>query len=99
MQHKKVDSKNTELVGLLAGLAIPIIAIIFYYLFENPTSFVLFLKQIFMGSTYTRIFGLCIVPNFVVFFIFRFQKRPKAAEGVSISTLLYLMFIVILKYI
>ncbi len=99
MAKKKIDKKNNELTGIIVGIVVPVIAIIFYYLFENPTSFILFVKQIFMGSTYTRIFGVCIVPDFVVFFIFRYQKRFKAAEGVSIATLLYLLFIVVLKYI
>jgi len=93
------DKTNNEKTGMLAGLAVPIIAIIIYYLFENPGDFFFFLKQIFMGSSYTRIFGLCIVPNFIIFFIFRYQKKLKASEGVSIATLIYLILIVILKYI
>ncbi len=99
MRKQKIDKTNREIIGLLAGIFIPIITIIFYYFFASPIDFTLFLKQIFMGSSYTRIFGLCIVPNFLVYFIYVFQRKNKAADGVSISTLLYLLLIVILKYI
>ena len=99
MAEQSKDKTNSEKVGMLAGIFIPIITIIIYYLFDNPGNFGFFLKQIFMGSSYTRIFGLCIVPNFVIFFIFRFQKKFKASEGVSIATLIYLILIVILKYV
>ena len=93
------NKTNNEKTGMLAGLFVPVIVITIYYLFENPGDFGFFLKQIFMGSSYTRIFGLCIVPNFVIFFIFRFQKKYKASEGVSIATLIYLILIVIVKYV
>lgn len=93
------NKKNNEKTGMLAGLFVPIMTITIYYLFDNPPSLGFFLKQIFMGSSYTRIFGLCIVPNFIIFFIFRYQKKHKASEGVSIATLIYLILIVILKYI
>ncbi len=96
---KQQDKTNTTIIGLIAGIFVPIIAIIFYYLYTNPISFPLFLKQIFMGSSYTRIFGVCIVPNFVIYFIYSFQKKKKAAEGVSMATLLYLIFIVVMKYV
>ncbi len=99
MKENKIDKTNTVMIGLLAGIFVPVIAIIFYYLFTNPTSFPLFLKQIFMGSSYTRVFGVCIVPNFVIYFIYSYQKKAKAAEGVSMATLLYLIFIVIMKYV
>ncbi len=93
------NKSNTEKIGMIAGLILPIITIVIYYLFENPGDFGFFLKQIFMSSSYTRIIGLCIVPNFVIFFVFRWQKKPKASEGVSIATLIYLIVIVILKYV
>lgn len=98
MSEQVKDKTNSEKVGIIAGLLIPMATIVIFYLFENPPSFSLLLKQIFMGTTYTRLFGLCIVPNFVVFFIFRWQKKLKASEGVTIATLLYLILIVILKY-
>ncbi len=99
MKKQKTDKTNTAIVGLIAGIFVPIIAIIFYYLYTNPVSFPLFLKQIFMGSSYTRVFGVCIVPNFLIYFIYSYQKKTKAAEGVSIATLLYLIFIVVMKYV
>ncbi len=99
MQKQNTDKMNKEFVGLLAGIFMPIITIILYYLFTTPIGFTLFLKQIFMGSSYTRIFGLCIVPDFVIYFIYTYQKKNKAAEGVSIASLLYLILIVVLKYV
>jgi len=95
---KEKDKTNTEKAGMFAGLLIPIATIVIYYLFVEPVDFLFFVKQIFMSNSYTRIFGLCIIPNFIVFFIFRFQKKYKASEGVSIATLIYLLIIVILKY-
>ena len=93
------DKTNNEKTGMLAGLFVPLIAMIIYYLFENPGDIGLFIRKIFMGSSYTRIFGLCIIPNFVIFFIFRLQKKFKASEGVHIGTLIYLIILVTLKYI
>ena len=93
------DKRNNEKTGIIAGILLPVITILLYYLFENPGDFIFFLKKIFMGTSYTRIFGLCIIPNFIIFFAFRWQKKFKASEGVSIATLGYLILIVILKYI
>jgi len=98
MEQSK-DKNNNEKTGMIAGLLIPIATMIIYYLFENPGDFILFIKQIFMGGSYSRIFGMCIIPNFVIFFVFRWQKKYKASEGVTIATLIYLIIIVILKYI
>jgi|GEM_PF-4054655 hypothetical protein len=98
-KNNKKDKFNNEKNGLFIGLIIPIISTLLYYLFLAPGSIIIFLKQIFIYGTHTKMLGLTIIPNFLIYFYFRWKTKYKIAEGMSIATLIFLIVIVILRYL
>jgi len=95
---KKTTNINIEKIGLLIGLLIPFLAVIIIYFYISPANLKLFLKQAFVFGLYNNVIGFAIVPNFLLFFYFRLKGQLRAAEGISIASLIYLILFVILKY-
>jgi len=98
MEINKKDKFNVEKNGLFIGLIVPLLAISVIYVFINPESFTLFLKQAFLWGLYNKEIGLALIPNFVLYFYFRWKSKLRVSEGISIATLIYLLLFVILKY-
>jgi amino acid permease len=98
METKKRDILNSEKNGMFIGLILPFIAVFIIYLYISPDSFKLFFKQAFLYGLYNKVIGFAIIPNFLMYFYFRWKSKLKAAEGISIASLIYLILFVILKY-
>ncbi len=98
METKKIDKINSEKVGLFIGLIVPILAIFILYFYLQPGDLGLFLKQALLYGLYNKLIGFAIVPNFLLYFYFRLKSQLRAAEGISIASLIYLLLFVILKY-
>jgi hypothetical protein len=87
------------LLGFLAGLVLPVIAVFLYYksnlYFIQPESFMLpsFFKRIF-----APLVSLCVTPNLGLFFLFLQFNRLRSARGVIGITLLYAIGIFIFKF-
>ena len=99
MYTTKKDKLDVEKNGMLIGLLVPASAIFCYYLYIQPDNFGAFIRHTFNFSIYNRFIGLAIVPNFLIYFYYRWKSKLKLAEGLSMATLLYLFIIVIIKYI
>ncbi len=98
MATKKTTQINSEKIGLFIGLLIPFLAIIIIYLYVGPSDLKLFLRQAFLYGLYNKMIGFAIVPNFLIYFYFRWKGLLRASEGISIASLIYLILFVILKY-
>jgi len=98
MNSSNKDKFYSEKNGMLIGFAVPSIIILAYYLYIQPDNFILFIKQTLNFSIYNRFAGLVIVPNFILYFYFRWKLKFKFAEGFSIASLIYLILIIMLKY-
>ncbi|MFN8255787.1 MAG: hypothetical protein U0W24_08880 [Bacteroidales bacterium] len=99
MELSNQNKLNSDKIGIALGLILPLTAIIVYYIIESPGSLGLFFKEVFIYGIHTKVIGLTIIPNFVIYFIARLKKLFKLSEGISIISLVYLVIIVVLKYL
>jgi len=100
MVNKKPYIKyNTEKIGLITGLLMPVFTIIVFYFIRNPESLKGFINQIIGVNIYSELISVCVVPNLLLFFIFIWTDKMHSARGVIGATFIYAIIIIILKYI
>ena len=99
IKRKPYLKYNTEKIGLISGLIIPVITIIIFYFVRNPKSLEIFINRIIGVNIYSELVSVCVVPNLLLFFIFIWTDRMYSARGVIGATFIYAIIIVILKYL
>jgi hypothetical protein len=98
MNNANKDKFYSEKNGMLIGFAVPAVIIFGNYLYIQPDNFLVFIKTTLNFSIYNRFVGFAIIPNFLLYFYFRWKSKFKFAEGFSIASLIYLILIIMLKY-
>ncbi len=88
---------NTERIGLIVGLLIPIIVIFGFYLYRNAENLNSFFEGIIHAGVFSELVSLCVVPNLLLFFIFMWTNRLKSARGVIGATFIYVLIVLALK--
>jgi hypothetical protein len=92
--------KNTLLLGVFLGLLGPTAGIaIFYMVNYVNTTFIEFLTLSFEGKFLGPLLSLSAIINLGIFYIFIHLEHYLSARGVILSTLLYGVVIVLLKFI
>ena len=97
---KNVKSKfNKQIIGLISGLLVPIIAIFVFYLFNKYRlgSFEYFVNRFVMLHLTSHIVSLSVIPNMAVFYLFIKKNFLHSARGVVLSTMIYGVIIIVLK--
>ena len=93
--------KNNAIVGFILGLIGPIIGLIimkFIWFRADPMgSYVHMLVH--THDTMFRIFSLSLLINLIPFIFFNSRRHDNSARGVFIATLLYVVFIVLVRYV
>lgn len=56
-----------------------------------------FIRYLYGGDTFLPILSLCVVPNLLIFFTFIWTNRDKSARGVLLATIIYAMYVCIMK--
>lgn len=103
---KKPPKKDLPIIGFLAGLIFPILGlIILYFLWSKEHSFGNYIKiftsfnnPILMNDA-SKAFSLSIIANLIPFYYFLNRKRYYTARGVIIATLLFVLLIVLYKFV
>lgn len=98
---KNIKSKfNNQKIGLISGLLVPVIAIFIFYLFNNYRfgSFEYFVNHFVMLHLASHIVSLSVLPNMAVFYLFIKKNFLYSARGVVLSTMIYGLIIIILKF-
>lgn len=95
----KKKSYNTQTVGLLVGLLLPVVVMLVFYEVRNMHSLKLFLEQVMKAGVLTHLISLCVVPNLLVFFIFMWTNRLLAAKGIIGATFIYTFIVLIMKFL
>ncbi len=91
---------NSTWVGLISGIFLPMVVIIFFYFFQDQDfEIVQLFRFLVEQEVFTKVLSLCIIPNLFIFFIFIWLNMLNAARGVLVSTFIYAFVIVILKFI
>jgi hypothetical protein len=93
---KKFD---TVWIGALVGLAIPLLVLYCFYLFNySHLSFFQFYSNVLLAnSILLPSISLCVVSNLLVFFIFIWINRYYSARGVLLATMIYTGLVVAKK--
>lgn len=88
-------------VGLLLGLAAPLLTLYIFYLFRySHLTFEQFYTQVLLAANIvTPSISLCVIANLLVFFIFIWTNRNYSARGVLLATFIYAGYVVYQKYI
>lgn len=93
--------RNVSLLGLIIGLLMPILGIFIVYLvMSRGSSFESFfntLKHNF--DTAALVLSLSILINIIPFIYYTNRRLDLTARGILIATMLYAVFIVLLKFV
>ena len=91
---------DASYIGLIIGIIVPILSLYmlseYYY---NTLNFFEFLERMEYRDSIPKMISLSVIPNLLVFYIFIWKKFYYAARGVIGSTFLYVIVVVILKYL
>ena len=92
--------KDSVLIGIICGLAAPSIGmLIFYYTNYSYESFESFIDLTIEGKILSPLLSLCAVINLGVFYLFIHFEHYYTARGIILSTMLYGIVIVVLKFV
>lgn len=93
------EKLNTLWIGLIAGIAVPVIALsIYYYLRSDGLGFANFLKVYKNLGILTHIVSLSVLPDLLVFFLFIQLKMLKSARGVLMATFLFTFMVLGIRF-
>ncbi len=95
---------NTQFVGVLTGLFIPILVALFFYLlnverFGGTERLIRYINAInSMNDIITKLMSLFVLPDLLLFFYFNWQNFLRAARGVLLATFIYAGIIIYMKF-
>ena len=85
---------DTMITGIIAGLIGPIIAFLIYAsVFRSYEAVVDVLNRFIVRNVLTHVISLAAIPNLLVFFLFLWSGKERAAYGVIGATLIYALFV------
>ncbi len=95
---KKFDWNNFWL-GTVAGLVLPFIFTIVYWLwsFKYMKFIPQFINFLLNGRVLSAVLSLCLIPSLGLFFLFINKEKYKTCSGIILSTLMYGFLILYLK--
>ena len=93
--------KNNPIVGFLIGLAGPILGLFIMKLIWFGHEPLRDYSQMLMHNPETmfKVFSLSMLVNLAPFIFFNSRRFDHAARGVFIATMLYVVFIVLVRYV
>ena len=92
--------KDSLLIGIPAGLIGPVIGVIFfYYLNFSYTPFDNFFRMAAQQNMLSPLLSLCAIINLGIFFLFIRINHLRSARGIILSTFLYGIAIIGLKFV
>lgn len=97
--RRKNQKYNTLAIGTIIGLVVPMISILFFYLFTSDRfgSFSNFINQVVAAQIFMKILSLCAIPNLIVFYLFLNRKYNETAKGVIFATFILTIIVIITK--
>ncbi|MDA3953660.1 MAG: hypothetical protein PF485_08440 [Bacteroidales bacterium] len=90
---------NNIKLGMLLGIIAPVITLIVIYLIKfTEYNFQELIDLLIAKRIFTKIISLCVFPNLALFFLFLNRNYYSSARGVLMSTVLFAMFVFIIKF-
>jgi len=98
-----IKKYNKPYVGLFLGIALPLLSFFIYFLVMLGKSgegfnFEKFIDTLIYNDATTAVISLCVLPNLLLFFLFKKLDYWYAIKGVIISILCYTLLVVVLKF-
>ncbi|MFO7668484.1 MAG: hypothetical protein R6W31_02410 [Bacteroidales bacterium] len=93
--NKRFDS---VLLGLIAGLFLPLLTLLIFWIFRYDGGLGEFLSSFQRIGMLSKIVSLSVIPNLLLFFLFIWTQRTFSARGVIFATLLVAMVMLVLKF-
>lgn len=97
-----IKKYNKPIIGLAFGILLPLISFFIYFLFlffkEPELGFVEFLDMLYVTQAFTPVFSLCVLPNLILFFIFKKLDYWYSIKGLILSVLIYTLLVLVLKF-
>ncbi len=98
-----IKKYNKPIVGLLGGLIIPALSFFVYYAYialsaDKSVTIVEYVKTVYYQGAFTPILSLCVLPNLILYFIFKKLDYWYAIKGIIVSVLAYTILVLILKF-
>jgi len=92
---------NQPIVGFLIGLVAPFAGLfVMYLLWGSHEGYFEFMRScITLKDLGSKVFTLALLANLIPFVILNTRRLDYAARGVFVITMLYVVFIVMLKYV
>ncbi len=92
--------KDKLIIGILAGLIGPVLGVIGFYIVNfSHSPFLDFFKMAAEKNLLSPLLSLCAILNLGVFFLFIRANKLYCARGVILSTFIYGVIIISLKFV
>ena len=101
MNKDKLQDFNKPWIGLLAGILLPLISFIIYYLVQTKgldLGLIKFLNTLQMNSAFVAVFSLSVLPNLLLYFLCKQLNLWYTIKGIVFSVFIYTIVIVVLKF-
>ncbi len=99
-EEYKEPKFDTWTLGTSLGIMAPLAAFLtYYFLYNSRIPFVRFIDNLRLGEIFLPLISLCVVPNLLIFFIFIWTKKDKSAKGVILATIIYALYVAVMKII
>lgn len=84
--------------GLVAGIVLPAITLVGFWLVKYEGGFFEFLSQFQGMGMLSKVISLSAIPNLLLFFICIWTNRNFSARGVIFATLIVALVMLVLKF-
>ncbi len=89
---------DTTVTGTLFGIIVPVIAFfIIYFALSGSQTLNEYLQRLIDRNIQGHFISISVIPNLLIFFIFIWLYKMKAARGVLLSTFLWAFLILAIK--
>jgi len=89
---------DTIVIGLLSGIIVPIITfLIVYFIMSGSQTLNEYLQRLIDRNIQGHFISISVIPNLLIFFIFIWLYKMKAARGVLLSTFLWAFLILAIR--
>ena len=93
--------KDVAFLGFIIGLLAPLLGLfIVCYIWAKESDFGKFINRILHDHDLEfKVVSLSLIINLVPFLLFSNKRRDQSAKGVLIATMLYFVYLILIKYV
>ena len=97
-----IKKYNKPVIGLVAGLIIPLISFLIYYLYltsiNSDLALLDYISTLDANNAFTPVLSICVLPNLLLYFLFKKLDYWYSIKGVIFSILFYTILVIVLKF-